>query len=90
MVWGCPDFRPIRGRGHRRIFSLSTEGYSELVNIAAREVGGQVPVFSSVGRSIPEAIQLARYAASAGVDGLLLMPSYLVHGPSCRVLPLVF
>ncbi|WP_209402774.1 5-dehydro-4-deoxyglucarate dehydratase [Pseudozobellia sp. WGM2] len=67
--------------GTGEFFSLSKEEYKEIVTIAASEVNGKVPVLSSVGRSIPEAIEFAKIAEEAGIDGLLLMPPYLTGCP---------
>jgi len=38
-------------------------------------------IVTSIGRSIPEAIELAKIAEDAGIDGLLLMPPYLTECP---------
>ncbi|MBT8183648.1 MAG: 5-dehydro-4-deoxyglucarate dehydratase [Eudoraea sp.] len=67
--------------GTGEFFSLSKEEYKQIVAIAARVVNGKVPVFSSAGRSIPEAIEFAKIAEDAGIDGLLLMPPYLTACP---------
>ena len=67
--------------GTGEFFSLSKEEYKQIVTIASKVVNGKVPVFSSVGRSIPEAIEFARIAEEAGIDGLLLMPPYLTGCP---------
>lgn len=67
--------------GTGEFFSLSKKEYEQIVNIAVKVTNGQVPIISSVGRSIPEAIEFAEIAESAGVDGLLLMPPYLTECP---------
>ena len=67
--------------GTGEFFSLSKEEYKHIVTIASKVVNGKVPVFSSVGRSIPEAIEFAKIAEEAGIDGLLLMPPYLTGCP---------
>lgn len=67
--------------GTGEFFSLSKSEYQQLVNIAVETVQEKVPVISSVGRSIPEAIAWAKIAEQAGVNALLLMPPYLVGGP---------
>ncbi len=68
--------------GTGEFFSLSEEEYREIVKIGVEQVNGKVPVISSIGRSIPEAIQYARIAEEAGIDGLLLMPPYLTDSPA--------
>ncbi|HMQ87601.1 MAG TPA: 5-dehydro-4-deoxyglucarate dehydratase [Flavilitoribacter sp.] len=67
--------------GTGEFFSLSRREYQEVISMATRVVNGQLPVISSVGRSIPEAIEFARMAEDAGIDGLLLMPPYLTESP---------
>lgn len=67
--------------GTGEFFSLSKGEYQEIVNISVKVVGGKVPVLSSVGRSIPEAIEFAKIAEEAGIDALLLMPPYLIGCP---------
>ena len=67
--------------GTGEFFSLSKEEYQQVIQIAVKENKGRVPVISSVGRSIPEALEFAKMAEEAGVDGLLLMPPYLTGCP---------
>ncbi|MFC4096063.1 5-dehydro-4-deoxyglucarate dehydratase [Euzebyella saccharophila] len=67
--------------GTGEFFSLSKEEYQQIIQIAVKENKGRVPVISSVGRSIPEALEFAKMAEEAGVDGLLLMPPYLTGCP---------
>lgn len=67
--------------GTGEFFSLSKAEYKQIVTIGSKAVNGKVPVFSSVGRSIPEAIEFAKIAENAGIDGLLLMPPYLTGCP---------
>lgn len=67
--------------GTGEFFSLSKDEYRQIVNSAVPQVNGKMPVISSVGRSIPEAIELAKIAEAAGVNGLLLMPPYLTGCP---------
>jgi len=67
--------------GTGEFFSLSKQEYSQIVSIASKTVDGKVPVLSSIGRSIPEAIEFIKIAESAGIDGLLLMPPYLTGCP---------
>ena len=67
--------------GTGEFFSLSKKEYKQIVHISAKAVNGKVPVLSSVGRSIPEALEFAKIAEDAGIDGLLLMPPYLTGCP---------
>ena len=67
--------------GTGEFFSLSRQEYKQLVEVASQTIGEKVPVISSVGRSIPEAIAFAKIAENAGINALLLMPPYLVDSP---------
>jgi 5-dehydro-4-deoxyglucarate dehydratase len=67
--------------GTGEFFSLSANEYEQIITIAAKTVGGRVPVISSLGRSIPEAIVFAKMAEQAGIDALLLFPPYLTECP---------
>ena len=63
--------------GTGEFFSLSATEYEQIVNLSAKVVAERVPVISSVGRSIPEAIAFAKMAEKAGINALLLFPPYL-------------
>lgn len=65
--------------GTGEFFSLSREEYKQIVEITAKTINGRIPTVSSVGRSIPEAIEFAKMAEVAGIDALLLMPPYLTE-----------
>ncbi|MCB0633032.1 MAG: 5-dehydro-4-deoxyglucarate dehydratase [Saprospiraceae bacterium] len=67
--------------GTGEFFSLSLEEYRRIVQVAVQAVDGKVPVISSAGRSIPDAIAFAKIAENAGIDALLLMPPYLTSCP---------
>jgi 5-dehydro-4-deoxyglucarate dehydratase len=67
--------------GTGEFFSLSAGEYEQVITIAAKTVAGRVPVISSVGKSIPEAIAFAKMAEKAGIDALLLFPPYLTECP---------
>ena len=67
--------------GTGEFFSLSANEYEQIITIAVKTVAGRVPVISSLGRSIPEAIDFAKMAERAGIDGLLLFPPYLTECP---------
>lgn len=67
--------------GTGEFFSLSQAEYRQIVQISGEEIGEHKPLISSVGRSIPEAIELAKIAEEAGVHALLLMPPYLTSCP---------
>jgi 5-dehydro-4-deoxyglucarate dehydratase len=67
--------------GTGEFFSLSADEYRQIITIAVKTVAGRVPVISSVGRSIPEAIAFAKMSEQAGIDALLLFPPYLTECP---------
>lgn len=65
--------------GTGEFFSLSRDEYKQIVNVTAKTINGRLPTVSSIGRSIPEAIEFAKMAEDAGIDALLLMPPYLTE-----------
>lgn len=67
--------------GTGEFFSLSAAEYEQIVQISAKTVAERVPVISSVGRSVPEAIAFAKMAEKAGINALLLFPPYLTECP---------
>lgn len=67
--------------GTGEFFSLSKDEYRQIVHIATEVAHKKIPVIASVGRSVPEAIEWAKIAENAGIDGLLLMPPYLTECP---------
>lgn len=71
--------------GTGEFFSLSKEEYTQIVNVTSKIINGRVPTVSSVGRSIPEAIEFAKIAEEAGIDALLLMPPYLTECPQSGI-----
>jgi 5-dehydro-4-deoxyglucarate dehydratase len=71
--------------GTGEFFSLSKEEYKQIVAVTSKIVNGRVPTVSSVGRSVPEAIEFAKIAEEAGIDALLLMPPYLTECPQSGI-----
>ena len=67
--------------GTGEFFSLSASEYQDVITIAVNTVKERIPVISSVGRSIPEAIAFAKMAEQAGINALLLFPPYLTECP---------
>ena len=67
--------------GTGEFFSLSEKEYTQIVQVTSETVQEKVPMISSVGRSIPEAIAFAHIAEKAGMNALLLMPPYLTECP---------
>ncbi|MFV8326685.1 5-dehydro-4-deoxyglucarate dehydratase [Flavobacterium sp. ZS1P14] len=71
--------------GTGEFFSLSKEEYKQIVGVTSKIINGRVPTVSSIGRSIPEAIEFAKIAEAAGIDALLLMPPYLTECPQSGI-----
>lgn len=67
--------------GTGEFFSLSKNEYQQIVHIGVEKTAEKVPVISSAGRSIPEAIEFCEIAENAGINGILLMPPFLAEGP---------
>lgn len=65
--------------GTGEFFSLSESEYKQVVAVTAETVQEKIPMISSVGRSIPDAIAHAQIAEKAGMNALLLMPPYLTE-----------
>ncbi len=69
---------PACGTGE--FHALSAAEVVDVVRRSVEVVSGRVPVIAGAGGPLGHAIELARGAASAGADGLLLLPPYLVSG----------
>src|SRR3990170_1367684 len=67
--------------GTGEFFSLSKDEYKQIVETATHTVRERIPVISSVGRSISDAIAHAKIAEEAGINALLLFPPYLTECP---------
>jgi 5-dehydro-4-deoxyglucarate dehydratase len=69
---------PACGTGE--FHALSAREAIDVVRRTVEVVAGRVPVIAGAGGPLGHAIELARGAAAAGADGLLLLPPYLVSG----------
>lgn len=69
---------PACGTGE--FHALSSREVIDVVRRSVEVVAGRVPVVAGAGGPLGHAIELARGAAAAGADGLLLLPPYLVSG----------
>jgi 5-dehydro-4-deoxyglucarate dehydratase len=67
--------------GTGEFFSLSENEYRQIVELTVQTVKEKIPMISSIGRSIPDAIAYAKIAEQAGISALLLMPPYLTECP---------
>ncbi|MET8165445.1 5-dehydro-4-deoxyglucarate dehydratase [Streptomyces sp. NPDC005329] len=64
--------------GTGEFHALVPEEYEACVRAAVTETAGRVPVVAGVGYGTALAVRYARLAGSAGADGLLALPPYLV------------
>jgi len=67
--------------GTGEFHALSLEEYVEVVRVGVAATDGRVPIIAGVGGPLGHARACAEAARAAGVDGLLVMPPYLVRGP---------
>jgi 5-dehydro-4-deoxyglucarate dehydratase len=67
--------------GTGEFHALDIGEYAEILATTMTAVRGRAPVFAGAGGSIAAARHFARAAADAGVDGILLLPPYLVQMP---------
>src|SRR3954468_1468251 len=64
--------------GTGEFFSLTPAEVGAVVAAAVKETNGQTPVIAGCGYGTAIAVDLAKSAESAGADGLLLLPPYLM------------
>jgi 5-dehydro-4-deoxyglucarate dehydratase len=62
--------------GTGEIHCLSPSEHRAVVEVTLEEVNGKVPVLTGTGFNPPIAAELAKQAAKAGVDGILVFPPY--------------
>jgi 5-dehydro-4-deoxyglucarate dehydratase len=65
--------------GTGEFFSLTPAEVATVVAVAVREVAGRVPVIAGVGYGTAIAREMAQAAETAGADGVLLLPPYLMQ-----------
>jgi len=71
---------PACGTGE--FHALNLDEYTEVVSTTVRVTAGRSPVIAGAGGAVGVARQQARAAEAAGADALLLLPPYLVAGPT--------
>lgn len=64
--------------GTGEFFSLTPAEVDRVLRAAVEETASRVPVIAPAGHGTAIAVELAKAAESAGADGLLLLPPYLV------------
>lgn len=67
--------------GTGEFFSLVPDEVADIVAAGVSVCGGKLPIISSAGKSLKEAITYARIAEDQGADAILLMPPYLTACP---------
>jgi 5-dehydro-4-deoxyglucarate dehydratase len=72
--------------GTGEFFSLTLDDFSRVVQAAAAETAGKVPVIAGCGYGTRTAIQFAQAAERVGADGLLLLPPYLVNAEAAGLI----
>ncbi|HEY1617044.1 MAG TPA: 5-dehydro-4-deoxyglucarate dehydratase [Streptosporangiaceae bacterium] len=75
----CAAIFPACGTGE--FFSLSLPEYRDVVATCVDQVAGRVPVVAGTGYGTVLAREFAAAAESAGADGLLVLPPYLIDAP---------
>jgi len=78
LPFGPGGVFPACGTGE--FHALSAREAADVTRVTVEVVDGRVPVIAGAGGPLGHAIELARAAADAGADGLLLLPPYLVSG----------
>lgn len=66
--------------GTGEFFSLTCKEVVDVVSAAVAECGGRLPVIAGCGYGTAMAVELAQSVQTAGADGVLLLPPYLVNG----------
>ncbi|TXK19969.1 5-dehydro-4-deoxyglucarate dehydratase [Homoserinibacter sp. GY 40078] len=71
--------------GTGEFHALAADEHAEVVRAAVEATAGRVPVIAGAGGPLGHAIACVRAAEQAGADGILLLPPYLVEGPTAGV-----
>jgi 5-dehydro-4-deoxyglucarate dehydratase len=66
--------------GTGEFFSLTPQEVVAVASAAVAQCAGRLPVIAGCGYGTAMAVELARELEASGVDGLLLLPPYLVNG----------
>lgn len=72
--------------GTGEFFSLTVEEFGDVVSAAVHQTKRRVPVVAGCGYGTAMAKQFARKAESAGADGLLLLPPYLLNSEAAGLM----
>ncbi|MFD2212651.1 5-dehydro-4-deoxyglucarate dehydratase [Metabacillus endolithicus] len=66
--------------GSGEFHALNKAEYQTMIEVAVAVANHKVPVYSGVGGSISEAVELVTLSEDLGVDGYLILPPYLIEG----------
>jgi 5-dehydro-4-deoxyglucarate dehydratase len=80
LPYGPGGVFPACGTGE--FHALSIDEVRTVVTAAVEAVAGQVPVVAGAGGPLGHALAAARVAEEAGADALLVLPAFLVTGPT--------
>jgi 5-dehydro-4-deoxyglucarate dehydratase len=72
--------------GTGEFFSLTLQEFSSVVSTAVQQTNHRVPVVAGCGYGTAMAKQFAKAAETAGADGLLLLPPYLLNSEPAGIL----
>jgi 5-dehydro-4-deoxyglucarate dehydratase len=72
--------------GTGEFFSLNLQEFSAVVAAAVQQTNHRVPVVAGCGYGTAIATQFAQAAESAGADGILLLPPYLVNAEPAGIM----
>jgi 5-dehydro-4-deoxyglucarate dehydratase len=87
VVAGAGGVFPACGTGE--FHALSASEAAAVTRTAVATVAGRVPVIAGAGGPLGHAIEVAKAAADAGADGLLVLPPYLVGGTQAGLIAYV-
>jgi 5-dehydro-4-deoxyglucarate dehydratase len=66
----------VAAAGTGELYSLAPQEHLQVVRTTVEEVAGKVPVLAGTGFNPPIAMELAKQATAAGVNGILAFPPY--------------
>jgi 5-dehydro-4-deoxyglucarate dehydratase len=72
--------------GTGEFFSLTLQEFSSVVSTAAQQTDHRVPVIAGCGYGTAMAKQFAESAETAGADGILLLPPYLLNAETTGIM----
>jgi 5-dehydro-4-deoxyglucarate dehydratase len=87
LAHGAGGIFPACGTGE--FHALSATESASVVSTAVTTINGAVPVIAGAGGPLGHAKEVARAAADAGADALLVLPPYLVGGPQAGLVAYV-